>query len=241
MTTHTTTGPTATDSTTTTDGRASDPGTAPADLSMYYLIHRALGSGAERIATAVRRCEVEGDWRRIDAVAAWYRGYQEELHLHHHLEDDEFFPALHDRVPVMAEHEPRLHHEHELVVAAMDRTDAALTALAAAKDDRALRAEAVAATTELRDILVAHLAYEDADILPLFVRHFGAEEYEELEQAAMKSAPLRTQVFTVPFMVEAMQPGGERETLMASAPMPLRVLYRLTRRRYARMTGAAFG
>jgi hemerythrin-like domain-containing protein len=227
--------------TTTTDRiGATDVAPTPADLSSYYLIHRALRWGAERVADAVARATLDGDVRRMTAVARWYREYQAELHEHHEIEDERFFPALHDRVPVMADHEPRLQREHELVVDAMHRTDEALTRLTASPGDAAARADAVAASAGLRDVLVAHLAYEDADILPLFVRHFGAGEYAELEQDAMRSVPLRTQIFTVPFMVEAAVPGGEREALVADAPAAMRMLLRLTRGRYARRTEAAF-
>jgi len=59
----------------------------------------------------------------------------------------------------------------------------------------------------LADHMDAHLAFEDAEILPLFQHRFTAEAYEALEARAHKSLGVGTQAaFTVPFLSAAVGP-----------------------------------
>src|SRR5690606_10333930 len=103
---------------------------ATVDLTSYLLIHRALTDGAAHLAASVADSRPGVDRSRLGALHRWFRGYERELDLHHRLEDERCFPALAARVPTMAEHEPRLHAEHELIVMAMARTGRALAAAA---------------------------------------------------------------------------------------------------------------
>ena len=75
-----------------------------------------------------------------------------------------------------------------------------------------------------------HLEFEDAEILPLFERHFTAEEYEAMDQAAIKAIGVGAQAaFTVPFAL-AVASDAVRAEMLATAPGALKVLYRATRR-----------
>jgi len=96
----------------------------------------------------------------------------------------------------------------------------------------------------LRDLAAhmdAHLDFEDADILPLYVRHFTAEEYDALNARALKSLGIGKQAaFTVPFIALSITP-AEREHVLGEAPAAFRLLFRMTRRRHARLVATAFG
>ena len=88
----------------------------------------------------------------------------------------------------MARHEERLADEHLQLEASMQRASRALTQLAEVPVTQSSHSEALAATRQLSHLLSRHLDYEDADILPLFVRHFTAEEYRVLEDQTTKGA-----------------------------------------------------
>ncbi len=212
---------------------------ATVDLTSYRLVHRALTHGAARLAASVAATRPGVDRERLVALERWYRGYERELDLHHRLEDHRFFPALAARVPTMAEHEARLEAEHELIVTAMRRTGRALAAASRPAATVAAHREAVEAVAELTERMDAHIGYEDADILPLFVRHMDAEEYDAIEEAAKRDGSLRTMAFTVPFIMEAAD-DAERELLLGDAPAVLRWLWVATRGRYRRLVQAAF-
>jgi hypothetical protein len=85
-----------------------------------------------------------------------------------------------------------------------------------------------------------HLDFEDEDLVPLFARHFTASEYDELTQAAMKGLSFSQALFSVPFIMHWATP-ADRAKLLVDAPLPLRVVFRLTRRRHARLTALALG
>lgn len=213
---------------------------APPDLTTYYLVHRALRHGATRVAAAVESCEPGSDSSRPRAILRWYRGFATELHLHHTTEDTLHFPALAERVPVMAEHEARLEAEHDQIEHALERTNRALAQLAEMPVTVSSHGEAIAATRQLAHLLDQHLGYEDADVLPLFVRHFTAAEYGVLEEQTTKGASPKVLPFTVPFIAEAATP-EELERVLAGMPAIIKVVLRLFGGRYARMTTAAFG
>jgi hypothetical protein len=62
-----------------------------------------------------------------------------------------------------------------------------------------------------------------------------------MHEQAVKSGGLgRQMLFTVPFLLSSVPP-QERAPLLAGAPLPLRVVYRLSRRSHRRLARAAFG
>ncbi len=209
--------------------------TAP-DLTTYRIVHRGLRHGAHRLAAAGARLDPT-DARRVAAFAAYWRGYAGEVLHHHGVEDDVFFPALVETVAVGAEALEAIGGDHEHLDVLMD----AITARIAELETGGGTEELCRLLAELADHMETHLAVEDADLLPLFERHFTAEAYEALEAQALEDVGLGKQAFfTVPFIVGSATP-AERFRLLADAPLPLRVVYRLTRRRHARLVLAALG
>jgi hypothetical protein len=105
---------------------------------------------------------------------------------------------------------------------------------------REARYTALDLAVELRDFLETHLAIEDADVLPMIERHFTAEEYAGLEQQAGKAITIRQAMFTAPWYMATVDAETAARTLR-DAPRPLRIIYALTRRSYARLVEQAFG
>lgn len=202
--------------------------TAP-DLSTYRAIHLALRGGADAMA-AVAATVQPGNRPKIDALRRYWAGYSAELLKHHTTEDDVFFPALVGRVPVAAELIERTDAEHHGLDVIVARCHAAVSALVAGVRSPDLGA----AFADLADLMARHLDFEDDDLIPLFERHFTVEDYAVLEEQAMKLLGLRGAAFTVPFVMHFADP-DQRDELLAGAPVPFRILYRLTRRGHARL------
>jgi hemerythrin-like domain-containing protein len=209
------------------------------DISMYYLVHRAIRSDAQRFAAAMRDL-TEHDRRRIATIRWWWRGFSNELHNHHSLEDTIFFPALAERVPAFVEYERGLADDHAHLDEVISLLDDAVHGLSSVRSWATHHAVAVELATELAEFLGHHLALEDADILPLFTRHFSAAEYDVLDRRAIKATRPVEIVFTCPWLLIACTP-AERADLLAHLPAFLRVVWRLTGRRHARRTTLAFG
>ena len=202
------------------------------DLASYVAVHRALRRGSRALADAARR---GGDRRQARATAWWARRFLEELHLHHTLEDDHFFPALLARAPEVAALLERTDADH----AEMDRIVAGVEAGLATWAQGGAAGAAALELGRLADLLDAHLALEDDHLLGRFQQAFGREEYAELEQVAIRSLGVGPQAaFTVPFVVSM---ADDPATALAEAPAPFRALHRLCAGRYRRRTRAALG
>jgi hypothetical protein len=210
------------------------------DLRLYYALHRAMRVHSARLHDALVALDL-ADRARARNIAWWYKGFKGELVLHHTLEDSTFFPALAARVPTFAHHGEDLAADHVRLDSILHRLEEAIDAIVNHEGAAPIaRAMAVEAAAELRDLLEDHLTVEDVDILPLFERHMPAAEYDALHEQAMKSNPPKQLLFTVPWLLHALG-DTERAELLAEVPVPMRVIWALTRRRHARRTVAALG
>jgi hypothetical protein len=210
------------------------------DLTRYRLAHEAMRSSARQFAAAIADVDL-ADHRRIRAMRWWCDGFLGELHAHHTVEDELFFPALAARVPTFAaEQDADLAAEHDQLDRVMGALGDALRGLADGTTPQQHHRVAREAADELSLLLDHHLGIEDDDVLPLFARHFTVEEYTALDDEALKRIGPRQLLFTVPWAVAAADEPTRAHTL-AKAPAPVRVIWRLTRRRYLRRTALVMG
>lgn len=212
--------------------------TQTVDTADYRVIHACLRIAPHRLAVALGDFE-PGDHKRARAIERWWRGYAGEVLAHHTIEDEIFFPQLAERVPVVADHLAQVEGDHHRLDELMAAAAAAMTRLAAS----AARVDADDAATvvrELAELMDRHLDFEDEDLLPLFTRHFTRAEYAAMEEAAKSSLSLAQAAYTVPFIMHWAS-REESAELLAGAPLPMRLLYRATRRSHARLTRLALG
>jgi hemerythrin-like domain-containing protein len=208
----------------------------PPDLTNYRAVHRALRGGAHQLADAARDLATADD-RRRQAYARFWKGYAGEVLAHHTIEDEFFFPALTDRVPVAADLVVRTDADHLHLDALMDDIGEAVASVRAGRP----APELIALTRELADHMQEHLDFEDREVLPLFVRHFTGPEYDALDEKAVKSLGVGAQAaFTVPFILGAMTDEEARHAL-ATAPLPLKLVNALFGGAHRRLVGRAFG
>lgn len=206
------------------------------DLTNYRLVHKALRQAADRLAVAARQLD-GADRAQVKAFAKYWRGYSGEILAHHTVEDDFFFPALAEKVAVGAAALEAIDGDHEHLDHLMEAVDSEVRHVVKGGGHHVL----CRLLDELAAHMNEHLDIEDADLLPLFERHFSVEEYEALDEAAIKSLGVgRQAAFTVPFVVDAADPDGQ-VALLTGAPAPLRILYRLTRKSHARLAAKAIG
>jgi hemerythrin-like domain-containing protein len=206
------------------------------DLTAYHAVHTALRAAPHRMADAVATIDPM-DGRRTGAFARYWKGFAGEVLAHHTIEDVSMFPDLLARLPDVQALFDRTDDDHQQLDRLMDACGDAVARLAAGVvpngAERILR--------ELAVHMDEHLDFEDAEILPLFEEHYTAEEYQALDEAAVKSIGIGPQAaFTIPFVLSSVAP-EDRARMMAGAPLPLIVLYRLTKGRFARLEARALG
>jgi hypothetical protein len=212
------------------------PRTGGADTSDYAVIHRAIRSAGYALAEAAGSLSVAERPRMLAFVRYW-KGHTGEILAHHGIEDVIFFPALRERVPEVGDVLDELDREHHV----LDRLMLECTGAIDRVVDGAAPTAAVAALRRLADVMGDHLDLEDREVVPLFGEHFSADEYAALTKAAIKQTGLGKQAaFTVPYVGYWALP-EERAGLLAQAPLPFRVLYRLTRRGHGRLAALALG
>jgi hypothetical protein len=214
--------------------------TLPAALAPFYAIHRKMRVDTRRYVIAVEAATDADRAGRLVPLARWAAGFGRELHLHHTVEDDHFFPALADRVPEVADVLAGLEDDHDVVAGILRRWGPAARDLADPTADFAVaRAEVRDMAVELRDLLARHLDIEDAEIVPRFADAFTVEEIQALDDRVKRSLPKKGLAFALPWNVEALDPATRTE-LVASAPLVLRLLHRIHAPRFARLVAAAF-
>ncbi len=210
-----------------------------ADPSDFYTVHRCLRDASAALAATLASVDaLEPEPGRTEAIARYWQGFAGELVAHHTIEDSTFFPALVKRVPIAAELLGRVDDDHRLIDELLVEAGNSIEGLASG---RSTTATAAGTLDRFDDVLRRHLDFEDADLIPLYTRHFEQAEYDALSKAAIKSLGIGKQaLFTVPFLALGSEP-SMRDALLNKAGLPFRVLYRLTRSNHARLATAAFG
>jgi hemerythrin-like domain-containing protein len=208
------------------------------DMTDYRVIHHCVRIAPHRMAAAIADVD-PGDVHRAKALHRYWVGYAGEVLTHHTVEDDVFFPRLAERVPAVTEHLARVDGDHHRLDELMDACADAMQRFAREASPAAADS-AIGVLRELADHMDRHLDFEDQDLVPLFGRHFTATEYDELTKAAVKGLRLKQAAFTVPFIMHWAAP-ADRAKMLDEAPLPLRVIYRLTKRSHAQLTALALG
>ncbi|MCD9625428.1 hemerythrin domain-containing protein [Rhabdothermincola salaria] len=208
------------------------------DTTTFRLIHRALRQSAGDLAVTIGQIPT-GDRSRARALHWWYRGFAAYLHDHHVIEDDIFFPALAERVPTFAAYETGLAADHDHLDDVGGRLGEAIEGLALDGDWSVNQRVAIDASVQMARLVQSHLETEDDDVVPLFERHFTAAEFEALNARAVKYHDPRKLAFTVPWLVSTFS-ADETQAMFDSTPKMIELIWRMSRRRYARRTAAAF-
>jgi len=173
-------------------------------------IHRAVRRDITRLAAAL----AAGGKAPADAVRAYWAVTQAQLHHHHELEDTVIAPLmverLGDRVDALLTRNTR---QHEVMAATMDEFDTAL-----ASTDAIAAGEALA---RMQQAVEAHLAAEEADLLPLIPEAFTPDDVAYLQA---ESAKTNTAGVFLPWMLDD---APDEDLAFFTATMPAPVLAQL--------------
>jgi hypothetical protein len=214
--------------------------TTPPDLAHFYAIHRKMRVDTRLFARAIDTATADDRRGRLVPLARRASGFAPEHEEHHYVEDEYFFPELRERIPSAGAALDRLDTDHRIVDDILDRwTRVAHDLTDPAVSFADAKSEALDMAESLRDLLQRHLDIEDNDILPLYTRHYSAAEYDVVYQRAMKNGKKTGLSFVVPWNVLCLEPEPRRE-LIELAPLPLKLVWWLTRRRFERLEAAAF-
>ncbi len=209
------------------------------DVKMMYVMHHAFRRDLVMFADAAAATPAD-DRDTWEALAERWRIFSTVLHHHHSGEDAGLWPRL------MQEATADERETLEAMEAEHAEIDPILTACARAfgrvrtttdPGTAAFLAERLAAA---RDSLLHHLHHEETEAMALVQKYLTTADWHHIEQTNFKNkkVSLRELAETVPWIMhELPQPyAGE---LAAEAGLPMRLLWRATRRRFERLDARA--
>jgi hemerythrin HHE cation binding domain-containing protein len=219
-------------------GQAAAP-EGPVDLQLMYLMHHAFRRDLADLASAAQHTPVadRATWRLL---AQRWALFSEVLHNHHSGEDAGLWPWL-------LEHgTPQDVATLEAMEAEHAQVDPLLRACAegferlvdhADEDARAALAVRLAAT---RDALTRHLAHEETDAMAVLQRLMTHEQWVAIDEEYFKvKLTPRLVLAVVPWAAHGV-PRADRDRLFREAGLGFRLVWLLTRGRFARRQARTF-
>lgn len=195
------------------------------DLLMFDLMHDAMRRGTAALRDALRDLT---PLHRSGAaqLADYFSHMAAEIHTHHVVEDEVFFPAIEMTAPSMAAPLAALDRDHHGLDEAMESMHSALARLVrggAMESDR-LHAEQVAAS--LSALIDEHLDREEDIVFPCLLASFTRQRFVELDEAAATYVDRKEIPFAAAWLLAGATP-ERAAALMARSPMVARWLYRM--------------
>jgi hemerythrin-like domain-containing protein len=214
--------------------------TSKPDVHDMVVVHRTFRQACAELPELVRGLR-PGDTARAELVVDEVRFMLMGLEAHHVSEDEFLWPRLAARTAGQAETIARMEQQHHRLEELVTQVTGALDNLAA--DPRQPLCEQVAdRLAELGTVLTAHMDEEENTILPLAADHLTVAEWEELGEISLAKIEKKHLLRAFSALMAVATP-EEQQTLLTKAPLPARVLWRLTgrrshTRREARLRGA---
>jgi hemerythrin-like domain-containing protein len=193
-------------------------------------VHRVIRGFMTKLDGALANPRSEASWAK--KVAEFLLFGVAGLRFHHHVEDDEYWPALVAKGADATLLEP-LQAAHRAIDPMLDQMEARAKHLRANPTD----AKALAAVTELvpefRDHVREHLDEEEPIIFPLLTRFVADNEAHAMATRAARNAPKKGASWLMGGVTYAMTP-AEAENFMSTIPKPVIWLRPLLLRTYRR-------
>ncbi|HEY2598383.1 MAG TPA: hemerythrin domain-containing protein [Candidatus Dormibacteraeota bacterium] len=207
------------------------------DLLFVTLIHQSLRADAARLSASITALDPADRPQRLAGMRAFFGQYCDQLRLHHTHEDNLFFPALQGALGADNMPTPELAAQHETLDAELQATSEGLAGLVDPSGDfEANRAKLANNMSSLVAHLDAHLALEEATVLPLIESALSPTTYKQLEAQARRQTPRPQARFLIPWLV-AHATAQQQTALFKTAP-PLRFVNWLDRRHYRHLDHA---
>jgi hemerythrin-like domain-containing protein len=193
-----------------------------ADVRDMLVVHEAFRRAYGKMPDIVLAV-APGDTVRAAIVAEHIELIKDFLHLHHKGEDELLWPKLIERAPqnltLTLSLMEKQHTELDGLLGACSSFLARWRTGAAAPD----RDQLAAALRALGEELTAHLALEEAEVLPTVNRYITAAEWHELGDHAINGLPKKKLPIVFGMLASLAEPSVVR-LILASAPLVPRII-----------------
>jgi hemerythrin-like domain-containing protein len=203
----------------------SEPSPPRGRFTIVYLIHEAFRRDLNRLRAAV--CSPQVDSSKADRLGAHWEFVKEQLHHHHRVEDESFWPLVRpklagrtDELAVLDEMEA----QHLALEPKSQAVDQGFAALLKEPGDRT-GMELATHLDALSTLLAAHLDDEEQRCFPSVDEVLSVEEFESFGKATAKSIGIRGSARFFPWIFDGAI-AVERKAVLSMPPPPVRVLCR---------------
>ncbi|WP_081622620.1 hemerythrin domain-containing protein [Jongsikchunia kroppenstedtii] len=187
------------------------------DFMMMYAAHDAFDRDLHRLQNATTT--LPGSRKITDEMRATWAMFAEQLHIHHHAEDEILWPPIEATAgPADRGVLESMEREHAVLDPLIDAVNAAVSA-----GDSAALTDGL---TTLRRSLSEHMAHEEDAALPLVEKHLGQAGWDNFgKQIRTRVGGLSAAARYLPWLVDGAN-DDVRASVLAILPLPARVLYR---------------
>jgi hemerythrin-like domain-containing protein len=195
------------------------------------VVHRAFRRESRLLGELIAAVP-EGNTERAEILSRHLVWYEAGLTNHHHGEDEQLWPLLHERASVDAAVVLRMERQHGHVADTLAGVLRALPAwqASAAAEGRDLL---VSTLSVHRRVLIEHLDDEEKHLLPLAARHLTSPEWAALGEHFVAATPKAQLLLFLGAVLEEATT-DERAALLAAMPRVARLAWwGVGRRRYA--------
>jgi hypothetical protein len=186
------------------------------EMSMNKAVHGAFRRDLDRFIAALRTFP-PGDLTRARQLGVAWANFDDQLTYHHEGEHAIAWPAL-QSVGVSGELLATMDAEHESMAVALAEARTAIGALTQAAGSTEVQA-ALSAIQKLKDVTVAHLDHEEAEIEPVYLAKRDTAELKAMGKAFGKVSPARGGRFFA-WLLDGASP-EERKAVTHEVPGPV--------------------
>lgn len=187
----------------------------------YYLTHRALRKGVERLKYITGRFDAyrTRDWRK---VMQWFRYHAQMVHHHHEGEDTFFFPIIKQRTARFAGELQQMDDQHRALDRFEEKLSSMLNELSSGKQVPAADFNNLALA--YGRIVISHLDAEGAFVGRAISEEFKREEVIAAEDRYIKMMPPERLRLSLPWLAEVLTE-DERKMFFSVLPFYVRWIY----------------
>ena len=191
------------------------------DMTMMLAFHAGFRRDADRLAKAGENLA----HNRASVVAGW-ESFRDQLERHHLAEDEDLWPVARAHLAGKPDELAQLDSMESEHAAIDPLIESVNTVLAHPHTGREQTAHAIAS---LRDAVLAHLAHEERDVLPLLDRVVTPKEWRTFSDLQRRKSSVGDAARLFPWLADGNTPEGLEVLRRLPAPMRLANRYIWTR------------
>ncbi|WP_345524023.1 hemerythrin domain-containing protein [Nocardioides conyzicola] len=211
----------------------------PIDMRMMYVMHHAFRRDLDLFSAAVRNTPAaeRATWALLGER---WELFAEALHEHHTIEDAGVWPALESRgTPEEVATLHAMEAEHGEIDPLLEGCATGFRRLTQHADEDA-RAALVVRVCAARESLRRHLAHEETEAIAIIQRLLTQEEWTSIEEEHAPDLTLAQAARLVPWAAYGVPREALERVFREAGGGGFRVIWRLTRRRFARRHARTF-